>query len=222
MSNSTDDQYVAPEVVEKRGMSGGAKILIVLGIVFLLCILVCCGGGILVSVLASRWAKEAVSLDPAVIAQRQSEILDLQIPQSFRPQTSVDMAVPMTNNRLMRIVSYAGPSAADSITLVEIGELMAGQPEQQMRQQIEQSLQQQGIGPQDSPGQWETHQKEYTIAGKPASFTFRIGKDEKGNPTRLEASGMVAGKSRPVLVTVSVGADTLNEEQVDEMIRSIR
>ena len=222
MSNFPQDPYVTPQVVEKRGMSSGTKVLLILGILFLLCVLLCCGGGIVVSFMASKYAKDAVSLDPAVIAQRRSEILDIEIPEPFTPQTSMDMTVPMTDQRLMMIISYTGQSPADTITLVGIGELMAGQPEQQMRQQIEQSLQQQGIGRQDSTGQWEAKEKEFTIAGKPTTFVFRIAKDENNEPKRFDASGMVTGKRGPVLITISADAETLSEEQIDKIIESIK
>ncbi len=222
MSNFPQDPYVAPQVVEKQGMSTGAKVLLILGIVFLVCLLLCCGGGIVVSLMASKYAKNAVSQDPVVIAQRQSEIIELEIPESFKPQVSMDMKVPMTGQPFMMFVTYTGPSAGDTITLVGIGEFLAGQSEEQIRLQMEQSLRQQGLGSQDTTGQWEVKEKELTIAGKPTKFTFRVAKDEKGEPKRFEASGMVTGKRGPVLVTISAAPETLSEEQVDKILQSIK
>lgn len=222
MSNFPQDPYVAPQVVEKQGMSTGAKVLLILGIVFLVCLLLCCGGGIVLSLMASKYAKNAVSQDPAVIAQRQSEIVDLEIPESFKPQVSMDMKVPMTGQPFMMFVTYTGPSAGDMITLVGIGEFLAGQSEEQIRLQMEQSLRQQGLGSQDTTGQWEVKEKELTIAGKPTKFTFRVAKDEQGEPKRFEASGMVTGKRGPVLVTISAAPETLSEEQIDKILQSIK
>ncbi len=222
MSNFPQDPYVTPQVVEKRGMSSGTKVLLILGIVLLICILLCCGGMALFGFFAARYAKDAVSQDPVVIAQRQAEILDIELPESFSPVASMDMKVPMVDRRMMLTVSYKGPLPGDSIVLVGIGEVLAGQPEDQMRRQIDQSLRQQGIGGQNTTGQWEAKEKEITIAGKPTKFSFQIAKNDQGEPKQFQVSGMVSGKRGPVLVMISADAQTLNEEQIDRILQSIQ
>lgn len=219
---SPQNTFVNPQMVEKRGMGSGAKVLIILGIVFLLCVLVCCGGGILFSFMASAYVKDAFTDDPAKIEQRRAEVLDVKIPEPFTPQVSLDMKVPMSDDRFMMYVVYQGPSSEETIVLVEVGKLLAESSQDNMEQEIENSLHDQGIG-QPTPGvNWEITSKEYTIGGEKVTFTFRTEKDEDGEPVRFHTTGMVPGKRDPVFVIITAEAKTLSEEQIDEIIQSIK
>ncbi len=239
--------YVSPQVVEKRGMSTGAKVLLILGVIFLLCVLLCCGGGIIVSYMAGKYMEDAVTEDPVVVAQRKSEILDIELPESFEPQASVDMSVPVTGQSLMTFVVYSGQSSEDSIVLVGIGEMLANMPQQDIQQQIDNELRKQGIGQPESGTQWEIEEKEFTIGGEPKTFVYRTAKnlehapevedveqdedavqvedavqEEDGEPTRFHVTGTVKGKRGPVLVLITADAETLSEEEIDQIIESIK
>ncbi len=225
MSNfpeSPQNAYVSPQAVEKRGMSSGAKVLIILAVIFLLCVLVCCGGGILFSFMASAYVKDAFTDDPAKIEQRRAEALDITIPESFEPQMSLDMKVPMSDDRFMMYVVYRGPTSEETIVLVEVGKLLAESSQDNMEREIENSLHDQKIG-QPPPGvKWNVASKEYTIGAEKVTFTLRTEKDNDGEPVRFHATGMVAGKRDPVFVVITTKAKTLSEEQIDEIIRSIK
>ncbi len=219
---SPQDPFVSAQVVEKRGMSGGTKVLLVLGIIFLVCIVVCCGGGIIASFVIGQAAKDMVTEDPVVIAQRQADTLDIQIPDAFEPQASMDMA--FAGMRFMIMVIYEGQSAGDSLVLVGIGETLANMPEQDMERQIQDSLRQQGIGevPSETGATWEMETKEFAIGNEPVEFLYRTEKNEDEEPYRYHVTGTVTGKEGPVLVTLTVSADTMTEEEIDGMIESIQ
>jgi hypothetical protein len=218
---SPQDPYVSPQAVEKPGMSSGAKLLLILGILFLLCALVCCGGIAIVGYQASAYMEDAVSADPVTIEQRRAELLDMSVPEGFAPEVSVDMKVPMTDSRLMTIVTYqSGPG--NSLVLVGVGDMLSDMPKEQMEQEIENSLQQQGIG-QPTPGtEWNTADKEFEIGGKPTKFIYRTAKNEDGEPTQFHVTGTVDGKRGPALVIISANAETLSEEEIDQVIESIK
>ena len=218
---SPQDPYVSPQTVEKQGMSSGAKLLLILGILFLLCVLVCCGGIALVGWKASAYMEDAISTDPIKIEQRRAELLDMEIPEGFTPTTSIDMVVPMTDKRLMTIVAYEGVSES-SFTLVGIGDMLADMPQEEMEREIDNSLRQQGIGQPDPGTQWDSAEKEFVIGGKPTKFTYRSVKNEDGEPTRFHVTGTVKGKRGPVLVILTADAETLSEETIDQVIESIK
>lgn len=217
---SPQDTFVTPQVVEKRGMSGGTKVLLVLGIIFLIFIVVCCGGGIIASFVIGRAANDMVTKDPVEIAQRQADTLDIEIPDIFEPQVSMDMA--FAGMRFMITVNYVGQSAGDSLVLVGIGETLADMPEQNKEQQIQDILRQQGIGPPDPGVKWEIETKEFMIGDKTVEFLYRTEKVEDGEPVRYHVTGTVTGKRGPVLVVLTVSAESMTEEEIDAMIESIK
>lgn len=215
------DPFVSPQAVEKQGMSSGAKLLLILAIIFLLCVLACCGGIGIFMYQASAYMKDALTEDPAIIDQRRAELLDIDIPEGFAPKISIDMKVPMMDTRLMTIVAYeSGPS--NSLVLVGVGDMLSEMPKEDMEREIENSLQQQGLG-QPAPGaKWESKTKEYQIAGKPVTFKYQTVKNENDELTSIHVTGLVDGKRGPVLVTLSADAETLSEEEIDQVIQSIK
>ena len=215
------DPFVSPQAVEKKGMSSGARLLLILAILFLLCVLVCCGGIGILMYQASAYMKDAFTEDPAIIDQRRAELLDIDVPEGFAPKVSIDMKVPMTDSRLMTIVVYEnGPR--NSLVLVGVGDMLSEMSKEDMEREIENSLQQQGLG-QPTPGaKWESETREYQIGGKPVSFKYQTVKNENDEVTNTQVTGLVDGKRGPVLVTLSADAETLNEEQIDQVIKSIK
>lgn len=219
---SPQDPYVSPQAAEKPGMSSGAKLLLILGILFLLCVLVCCGGGGILAYLVSQDVKNKISEDPVVIAQQQSEMLDIEIPDSLEPLVSVDGTIPLVGTHLMTLVVYAAAASEDSLVLVEVGEMLSGMPQQELDQQIDDALREQGVG-RPSPGtEWDTTEKEFEIDGKPTKFICRTARNEDGEPIRFYVTGTVDGNRGPVVVIISANAETFSEEQIDQIIESIK
>jgi len=212
--------FVNPQMVEKRGMSGGTKVLLILGIVFLVCVLVCCGGVIIATFFVGKAVQDMVTTDPVEVARRQADTIDIEIPEVFTPQSSIDMAFAGT--RLMIMVIYQGQAPGDSLALVGIGDMLADQPQAQMERQIQDSLQQQGVGQPDPGTKWEMEPKEFTIGGKTVEFLYRTEKNENDEPVRYHVTGTVTGKQGPVYVVLSVSAEKMSEEEIDGMIKSIK
>lgn len=215
------DPFVSPQAVEKKGMSSGAKLLLILAILFLLCVLVCCGGIGILMYQASAYMKDAFTEDPAIIDQRCAELLDIDVPEGFAPKVSIDMKVPMTDSRLMTIVAYES-GARNSLVLVGVGDMLSEMSKEDMEREIENSLQQQGLG-QPTPGaKRESESREYQIGDKPVTFNWQTVKNENDEPTAFHVTGTVDGKRGPVLVTISADAETLSQEEIDQVIRSIK
>ncbi len=212
--------YVSPQVVEKRGMSGSAKVLLILGVIFLICVVVCCGGGIIASFMVGRAMEDMVTNDPVEVARRQAETLDIEIPAAFEPESSIDMAFAGT--RLMIMVIYDGQDSGDSLVLVGIGDMLADMPEQEMERQIQDSLRQHGIGQPDPGAKWEVETREFTIGDETVEFLYRTEKNEDDEPVRYHVTGAVTGKAGPVLVIITASAETMSEEEIDGMIESIK
>ena len=219
--NAPQDPYASPQAAQKPGMSSGAKLLLILGILFLLCVILCCGGMAFVFWRASAYMEDAVSTDPATIDQRRGELLEIQVPEGFKPEMSIDMAVPFTDSRLMTIVGYEGNSG-NSFVLVGIGDILSDMPKEQMEQEIDNSLRQQGIGQPDPGTDWEVSEKEFDIGGKPTKFAYHTAKNEDGEPTRYHVTGMVDGKRGPVLIVLTVDVDEMSEEEIGQIIESIK
>ena len=219
------DEFVAPQVVEKRGMSGGAKVLLVLGGIFGLCCLLCCGGVITLAIkgpkLMENYMDEAMSEDPVVIAQRRVELLEIDIPESFQPKGSMDIVVPFVDKRFMMVVAYEGDPPSNSIVLVGLGDSFSGMSPEEMEIKIKESLEKEGLGQPENDANLETKTKNFTIGGRKTTFVYGTEVDEEGKATRFHVTGTVRGKQAPVFVMITADADQFSEEDLDEIIESI-
>ena len=84
------------QATPKRGMSGGAKTLIILGIVFGGLIVLCCGG--IIGYFA-YYAGNMLSEDADTIARlTQEEIVQIDIPEELAPRRSMNITIPFSAN----------------------------------------------------------------------------------------------------------------------------
>ncbi len=219
------DEFVAPQVVEKQGMSGGARVLLVLGGIFGLCLLLCCGGVITLAIkgpkLVEDYVDNAVSEDPVVIAQRREELLDIDIPESFKPKGSMDVVIPFVDKRAMMIVAYEGDPSSNSVVLVGLGDAFSEMSPEEMEIKIKESLEKEGLGQPENDANLENKTKNFTIGGRKTTFVYGTEVDEEGNAIRFHVTGTVRGKQAPVFVMITADADKFSEEDLDKIIESI-
>jgi len=203
-------------------MSASAKVLLVLGIIFLVFIVLCCGGLVLSGVLMGSYFANAVSEDPAVIRQVTKQLAEIDVPEGLKPTASLDMKVPFSGERMMTWVVYADKSSDSTVVLGAMGKMFQ-QPgqEEQMQLQMEQSLRQQGLQGKQQLAESESSQKEIMVRGKPASFTITKGQGENSKP-RIQVVGSFQGSDGRVLLIVSVDAEKYSEDTITKMIESIR
>lgn len=227
-SNPFDPQDVqqGPQPIQKQGMSGGNKVLLILGIVFLVLILLCCGGLAVFFFWARSYAKEAMSTDPAHVREVAAQIAPIQVPDVLKPEFSMDLKVPFTDTPVMTMVGYADKSKQSMLLLASFGEAFQGQNQAQMENQMEQSLREQGMKQRGNVTIKERSEREIEVRGKPVTFQFAKGtqKDpQTGAETpRIEVTGTFQGPKGPVMLMVQADENTLSEDEIVKMIESIK
>jgi hypothetical protein len=222
---STDQPYMSPEGMpppEKPGMSTGTKVLIILGIIFLVLVLLCCGFGGAFVWWGTAYMKDAISDDPQVVREVTGEIVEIDIPDKIKPLFSMDMNVPFSDQRVMVMVVYGDQGDGTAVMLASFGEAFADQGQAQMRQQMEQSLREQGFSPDSGAGAGEATEKEIVIRGEPVKFMFATAKDPDSGEDRIHVTGMFEGNTGPVMIMVFADPEKLSEEEIVEMLESIK
>src|SRR5262245_20031151 len=116
-----DDQPIPPP--EKRGMSGGTKVLLVLGGVAGICLLLCCGGGFWLYYRFQNVIKNFATTDAVEIRERTRKIVEIDILPEFEPVTAVDMV-------FMKMIMYTKPGSESVLMLMEFDASMQQNREQ--------------------------------------------------------------------------------------------
>lgn len=219
-----DQPYMSPEGMppyQKPGMSTGTKVLLILGIIFLVLVLLCCGGIIVSTMVIGSYVSDMVSDDPQVVRQVTDEIVDIDVPEKLQPQFSMDIKVPMSDERIMVWAIYGDEASGTGVVLASFGEQFAGQNQAQMKRQMEQSLREQGYAPDEGLGPQEVTEREIKVRGEPVKFMFATAKDPESGKERIMVNGTFDGKTGPVMIMVFADPDVLSEEEIVEMIESI-
>ncbi|MGQ0633920.1 MAG: hypothetical protein ACT4QC_04880 [Planctomycetaceae bacterium] len=212
---STQDEWPQREP-QKQGMSTAAKVLLTLGVIGGICALLCCGGMFLVGWQFQKFAKNAMVDDPAAVRQRTDQIVTLEVPPGFEPKQAFDFV-------LMRGVVYTKGAGDDALlVLMEFGNQMIGNQQQQreqMRETLRQQQAQRGGGFPDLQDR-ETESREYTVKGEKASFEFVKGTTREGKAMR-EVSGSFLTQNGVAMLMLRVPAEEYDEAAVVKMIESI-
>ena len=219
----SSNQYEMPSggMPPKVGMSTPVKVLIILCIVFGGLAVVCCGGmAIMVPMFASKM-KESVSDSPQQVVAKTAEMAKIDVPAELAPKTAFDMKVPFTDQRMMLWVVYTDQKGDSMLMLFAMGNMMAQQNQDQMRQSIDQSLQQQNMR-QEQITIEQTSTKEREINGQQATFTIQKGKGKDSKTERIQVSGVFQGKTGPVMLMMNVDAQKISEDEIVKMLDSIQ
>jgi hypothetical protein len=125
----------------------------------------------------------------------------------------------------MSWVVHADQETGSMLVLASLGEMFAGPNEEQMWDQIEDSVRQQypEYGQQFEGAQnWERTTKEIKVRGKSVPFEFALGRDEDGQIVGLQVTGVFRGDEGPVKFSFQGDAEKYDEETVTKIIESIR
>jgi hypothetical protein len=202
-------------------MGTGAKVLLILGIIFAILIVLCCGGmGVMYYSMKSAMK---ISNDPAAIKALTKEIAEIDVPEPLKPQMSMNMKVPFSDKTLMKFVGYNDAPNQDTLLLVAMGDMFTGQNQEQMQQSFEQSLRQQGVNNKEREQLQDakTSTKELQIGGKPAKFNIVKGQGVKTKSPRMQVSGVFQGRAGTVMLILDADTDKLSEKKIDAMLESI-
>jgi len=216
------DQFSAdqpwPRPPQKEGKGCGCKLLIFLGIVFALLVVVCCGGFVWMGYYFSK----GVSEDPQVIASVTSQLVQIDIPEGLKPGFSFNMKMPFTGEPIMVWVVHVDKDTRSMLVLGSFGGPLAGQDQDQLWDQIEQSLEEQGLKHEENVREWERYEKEVDVRGEPVTLHFATGQDEDTEAQRIEVTGTFRGEKAPVMFSFFGDAEKYDEETIVKMIESIR
>jgi len=120
------------------------------------------------------------------------------------------------------LAAYAENPAGNTIMLAAIkGKDIEHVSQQQLEMQLKQSTANQPGGAKQIAVE-ETHQRKLTVRGKPVSFTFSTGKEVQSGKPWLQATGMFQSESGMTMFIFSGDASKYNEDQVAQIIESIR
>jgi hypothetical protein len=173
----------------------------------------------------TREFQSMITQDPAAVQQAASEMAAFQLPDSFQPAALVDMRIPFTDRRWMRMVMYReGEEPSDGfLMLSEVADEMGqGMSTDDLRSTIEQSMEEQSQETRLPEGQVrESRTLDLEINGKPASFVIqRMTIDQTGRDA-WSASGVFEGKSGPCFLILNLSGERYSVEDVEEILESI-
>ncbi|MEX2118649.1 MAG: hypothetical protein WD847_03490 [Pirellulales bacterium] len=195
---------------------GGSGLLWGLGIGCGLVLLLCCGGGVAFFVYARNMMD--IKNDPAEVTAQAKGIVQIDLPDGLKPQSSVSMKIPFVGARMI-MVMYQTDDGTGHAMLMEMsgGDAAA---EAQMRAQLEAQAQQQGAS-QMQLTDVESRTIDLQVAGEPATFEIRKGKDSAG-VEYIQASGSFKTQAGRGTLLLQVRADQYTEEQIEDSLRSIQ
>jgi hypothetical protein len=203
---------------QKRGMSSGSKVLLILGGVGGLFLLLCCGGLAIVGYKFKEAVGNLVTTDPELIKTRTQDIVTIEVPPGFKPVQAMDMVV-------MRMVVYNGDGGDQSsvFMIMEFDKtMMQGNKKQQQDQMLQQMRAQQAQ--QGSNGDIqveETQTREFTIAGRKTEFSFVKGKSNDGKAVR-QVTGSFPTVDGVAMLFLMVPEEKYDEAAIDRMLQSIQ
>lgn len=217
-----EDERFSAEPPKSRG---GRNLLLGFGIGCGIVAVLCCGGFGLVGYFGYRMVADALIEDPQQIRTVTAELVQMQIPADFEPQMGFRMQVPFTDESMTSVI-YTLHDEEGALVLASMG----GMPVQegQILDAIEQQLmQQQALGGEnpapdrDRMTVTESETREFVIRDEPARFVFSRGTTHDGEEV-YQVYGAFEGEPGTVLMLVFVHAHAMSEEQIAEMIESIR
>jgi len=211
--------YDSPEF-EKPGMSGTTKVLLVFGIGFGVLGLLCCGGLGVGGYMAVRMLKDSTSTDPEVVKRVTAEIASITVPEALEPKMSMDMQVPFTDKKFMRMVTYTDVADDSVLWLAEFNADIGDS--EQMESQFRKSMEDGGQRRTEDLKVTESEKYEAEINGKPGKFTISKGIEESSQDEYFEVLGHFEGKSGPAMLVLRVRSPQFSKDDVMNIVKSIK
>ncbi|MFH1266140.1 MAG: hypothetical protein ABIK89_10460 [Planctomycetota bacterium] len=205
---------------QKKGLGCGCKLLILFGVLSVLLVVACCGGGIWMGMHFSN----SVSEDPDVAVAVTEKMVRMDIPAELEPVGSLNVTWPLTGGTIIVGAAYADESTQSLLVLASFGSIFAEEMQQQeMLDQLDQDvLQAKGLVPVVNVQDWETHEKEIEVRGQPVTFSFSVGQDVDSEAQRIEVNGTFEGEDGPVKFWFRADAEKFDEDTIVKTIESIR
>jgi len=183
-----------------QGKGCGRKVLVILGIVFVVLAVVCCGGYYIFDL--------TITGDPAGVRAKTAEITEIEIPDRLEPKMAMSVKCPFTDST-STIVMYTDEDTNDSPSMC----MLAANAPMVDQWQVQ--------GPENIEA---TEESEVTmeIRGETATFTISKGAGQQSGGSRIAVTGTFQGKEGPTVFILNVDAEEFSEEEVIEMLESIK
>jgi hypothetical protein len=200
---------------ENEGMSSSTKVvLIILGAGGVLA-LVCCGGIIWFGKSMADKVQNAMSSDPARIREVTASVIDITVPDVYAPKMAMDFGMM---GMQMKMCAYSRAGDAGGVFIMEMTAPPSANKDQ-MKQQFQQSLRQQGQNQDVTIESTET--RTFTINGEECAFEFIKGKNTQNNQDMRQVMGVIPGKSGAAFLMVFETEENWDEAAIVQMIESM-
>lgn len=189
-------------------------LILIAGFVSAVLLFFCCAcGG------AFWWFRPEVYEDPIRAEQLTSEIIDVQLPATYRPKGTIEMNVLYALR--VRGVYYERIVGDGILTLIEVNSRF--QADEDVRLHIRQTLMEKGGG--GTPlimDEAAAKSVQVDINGKPVTFSFEVGSEPPPSHRMYHiVEGVFTGKQGEVLLAMRVSDDDWEETSVIDMLQSI-
>ncbi len=208
-----------PKSSSKLWMGLGCGCMVMLGI--------CCGGVMLFGIGSARWAQNAAISDPQQIDQLAKQIAEVPLIDELavKPKFGMDMKIPFLDRRLMRFAVYTDEAEHSMVLIGDFdAELMGGDTQKALRE-MQTGMQGGGHGQQDVQVM-ETAQKQLTVRGKPAQFTFakvKMTPDGKTEGVEMwQVTGVFEGKAGPALLLIMAPYEDWTQAELEAEVQQIK
>lgn len=198
----------APKPAKSSG--GCVKVILIGGGLGLVVMLVCCG----VAAWFGTSFMPKVTNTPAEVTAMAKEIMEIQIPEDFNPDTGLaidNFAISM------RMASFRHKDNQGTLVLGDF-KIKMGDPNQAKQLQQQPDI---GGKPQNLR-MGDTSTREFTIRGKSVPFRFSDAVDEDTNAKVRVVEGTLEVPGGGTFIKLIVNEDAYDEDAVIEMIESIR
>ncbi|HJT32181.1 MAG TPA: hypothetical protein VJ783_09070 [Pirellulales bacterium] len=213
------DPNMPPAYGPGQRQGGGSKIWLFLGVGCGVMLLLCCGVGTALFMTLKQSIQ--TTNDPAEVAQISKGIADVDLPPGFEPKGAFTMGVPFSDKKLFTVAGYGHTAGDAMISLAEFPVDFAQADQQQLKQQLDQSLQQQGQRAKSLQVD-ESRTIDVTINGAPAAFAIQQASDRATNAKYVQVIGVFKGKSGTAMLMAQLPADQYTEEDAEKLVRSIK
>lgn len=162
--------------------------------------------------------------DPVRIVEVRRGIAELEIPEEFTPSASFDLVLPIVDRRVATWVLYEGRDEHSALILAELGpDVSANADLDQLIEKLDEFLAQGGADRDDVEVE-ESERLQLLIRDEQAEFVLARGKPEQRDDDRQYwlVTGKFRGRDGPAVLLMIVDAETLDRQQIVEMIESIR
>ena len=197
------------------------KFLILLGVIFVLVIVMCCGGVFYMK----NYIASSTSQQPAEVQKISEEIISIQVPPPLEPVGGGRFQVPIFGKSLGQGAIYTDKNHKCMLVLASIGDAFGPQFKDQILQGLESgATQNQPAGKNENQEQLKdtkTSKLERTILGEKAVFEITEGTGVQSGKQKIRVQGGFKGKTGPAIFILDAEEETLSRKKVEEMINSM-